>query len=96
MKIGNLTERTFELMLEGARMEGTFVDGLDYSMERFYCDEFDEVKAFAKYLDEEIGGAGRANIHVLYLAFCDPENGYYHAFAENVKEKIAHLKSLVG
>jgi hypothetical protein len=87
-----LSERAFVMMLQGARDTGTFCEGVDFLYEQFYAEEISLVKEFAKYLDEEIGGASRMNIHRLFQSFVNPTT-FNKTYAKVVKEQIEKIKS---
>ena len=89
-----LTKRTKELIGRGAKMEGNFIDGYNYIEEELYCDEAEEIYEFCNYIDNEIGGAGRANYDILWKAFNNPDDEKAIAAAMEVKAKIAEIKNI--
>lgn len=68
-----LSERNKLLLLQGAKTCGSFTEGYHYVVEDLYVDEADEIYKFCEYIDNQIGGAGRANIDTLFLAFKKPQ-----------------------
>lgn len=87
-----LTERQKQMLLNGARITGSFVESVEYNFEDWYTDEYEDIKKFAEWIENEVGGAGRANIDNLYLAFKNPNSRLLQNFKNGVKEKIAALK----
>jgi len=94
--MNKLSERSKILILEGARVTGTFTEGFSYSYEQFYVDEADEMSEFCKWVDENIGGGGRNNIETLFLAFKNPTNKEYQQFVKELKQKIDEIKQYMN
>ncbi|MGY8865531.1 MAG: hypothetical protein ACKVJK_07840, partial [Methylophagaceae bacterium] len=67
MKYKQISERNQDLLLMGAKITGTFVEGYYYNEELFYVDEYADMISFATWIDNIIGGAGPANIKQLWL-----------------------------
>lgn len=81
-----LTQRQADLILEGMRITGSASEGFDYSYERFYItDPIDELIAFCKFVDVEVGGCGRANIHKLHEAWRKNDQEYILGLAELIR-----------
>lgn len=91
-----LSSRTALLLCQGAKATGTFTESVDYQMENWYLDDFDEIDIFARWVDEEIGGAAIGNIKQLFLAFKYPHVKIYKKFADELKETIAGIKRMVS
>ena len=72
---------------------GTFLERFDEIVEHVYVDDSDWLRKFCTYLDEEIGGAGSANIELLYLAFRNPSNLMLQEQAQEIKSLIEQMKS---
>lgn len=66
MVIFELTPLNQTLILRGASATGSFEEGYYYMGEDFYVHEAESILEFCKWIDKEIGGAGRANIQTLY------------------------------
>jgi hypothetical protein len=64
-----LSEKRVFQLLDGAKNFGNFTDACSRYQEDFYLDEARILFNFAKWIDEEIGGAGPINIQELYKAF---------------------------
>jgi len=85
--------RELELLLRGAKMTGTFVEGLEYIYEDLYVsDDVDHLQKFCEFLDNEIGGAGPANIQELYFAFGNQDIPHCQEIISHWKEKLAKYK----
>mgnify|MGYP005636633407 FL=1 len=85
--------RALELLLRGAKMTGTFVEGLQYIYEDLYTtDDIDHLEKFCTWLDMEIGGAGPANIEDLYFAFGNQDSPHAQYVISHWKEKLAIYK----
>ena len=80
------------LLIMGAKIEGNFVGAYQFSEEEFYCDEADEILAFCKWIDNEVGGASQYNIETLFDAWKNPTD-YKMKFVNELKEKIRKIKS---
>lgn len=89
-----LTTRTKDLLLDGARTTGTFEEGFHYVFERLYTDvDTDELLRFAKYIDNEIGGAGALNIDALFRAFKNPNDKDAQNLAKDIKADIQRFRA---
>lgn len=84
-----------ELLLQGAKNTGSFVEGYYYVEEDLYIDEAEELHAFCKWIDKEIGGASQFNIDTLWLAFKNPTDKGLAYEANKIAEKIKRIKSLI-
>ena len=84
-----------ELLLLGAKTTGSFVEGYYYVEENLYIDEAEELHAFCKWIDNEIGGAGWSNIDTLWLAFKNPTDKGLTDEANKIAEQIKRIKSLI-
>lgn len=91
-----ISEIGIYLLLEGAKMEGSFVEGLNYNFENFYEYEWELIKKFAKWIDEEVGGASRYNIDQLFKAFINPTDESLQFFVVELKEKIESIRKLTA
>lgn len=83
-----------ELLLQGAKMTGTFTEGYYAVEERILVRDAVPLLAFAKWIDTHIGGAADGNIEMLYLAFKNPFSMEYAAKAKALADKIQQIKSL--
>ena len=90
-----LSDRNKSLLLEGARTTGSFIEGYYYIEEDLYVDESEELHAFCKWIDKEIGGAGQSNIDTLWLAFKNPTDKGLADEANKIAEQIKRIKSLI-
>lgn len=88
-----LSELNISLLTKGASITGTFVEGYWYSEEEFYCNEADELLKFCEYIDNEIGGAARGNIQMLFSAFKNPTDKFFTYQAQQLKERILEIKN---
>ena len=88
-----LSSRNKDLLLMGAKTTGSFLEGFDYVNESLYVDESDELYAFCKYIDDEIGGAGPINIDMLYLGFKYPESEYFAKETARIKEDMKRINA---
>jgi len=87
--------RTLELLLNGAKLTGTFNEALNYIYEDLYVTEnVEELQKFCDWLDKEIGGAGPANIEDLYFAFNNQDTDMSQKIISHWKEKLAIYKTL--
>jgi len=88
-----LTERTKDLLLMGARMDGTFTDGFLFIEEQIYIDEHPKgLYEFCQFIDNEIGGAGSSNIDLFWLAFNNPNDKDIQAQFEVAKKRVAEIR----
>ena len=90
----NLSERSKFLLCDGAKMCGSFVEGMTYHFEDYYVKEYEEAFAFAEWIDKEIGGASHHNIERLFLAFKNPNDKRHQEFAQDLKRKIEEINIL--
>lgn len=84
-----------DLLLLGAKTTGSFVEGYYYAEEDLYVDEAEELYAFCKWIDKEIGGASKFNIDTLWLAFKNPTDKGLADEANKIAEQIKRIKSLI-
>ena len=89
-----MREGTIRLLLRGAKVTGSFVEGFHYVCEDLYTDEVEDACGFCEWIDKEIGGAGKANINMLYRAYKNPDNKSLQKIAQETKERISRLRSL--
>ena len=88
-----LTERTKDLLLMGARMDGTFTDGFLFIEEQIYIHEHPKgLYEFCQFIDNEIGGAGSSNIDLFWLAFNNPNDKDIQTQFEVAKKRVAELR----
>ena len=90
-----LSQSAKSLLLEGASVTGSFVQGYYYIEERLLVNQAKELFDFCNWIDTNIGGAGRANIELLFLAFKNPNNKELSQEANKIAETIASIKLLV-
>lgn len=83
-----------ELLLQGAKMTGTYTEGYYAMEEDIIASDAVSLLAFAKWIDTNIGGAAPGNIEMLYLAFKNPFSMEYASKAKALAEKIQQIKSL--
>ena len=69
LKFEPLSEKRVYQLLDGAKCFGNFMDACSRHQEDFYVDESFMLFDFAKWIDEEIGGAGPINIQQLWKAW---------------------------
>ncbi len=81
-------------LLHGANITGTFIEGYHYVEEMLPINKSEEAFKFCKWIDEKIGGAGTGNIHMLYKAFKNPNDENLQKEANELRNKIAYLRSL--
>jgi|TARA_B110000977_G_C10685157_1_gene341188 hypothetical protein len=93
MKYKQISERNQDLLLMGAKITGTFVEGYYYNEELFYVDEYADMISFATWIDNIIGGAGPANIKQLWLGFMYPENDSFSVACKEIQTRIQEIKS---
>jgi len=84
------------LLLKGARMTGSFRGALVHGFEDFYVKDYEKIKEFAYWLDDEVGGASSSNIFWLFDAFKNPENEILKRMKDKHKEQIQRLKNLLA
>lgn len=89
-----ISENAKYAILEGASINGNFIEAYEYAFEDLYTDEADEVREFCKWIDENIGGASRRNIDNLWLAFKYPHVKEFTDEANRIAEAIKRIKSL--
>lgn len=87
-----LSSRNAELLCKGASIEGSFEEGIHYIMEDLYVGEATPLTEFAKWIDEEVGGASKYNINTLFLCYKNPNSEEHKAYVKHLKEKIAQFK----
>lgn len=83
-----------ELLLQGAKMTGTFTEGYYAVEEEILATDAVPLLTFAKWIDTHIGGAAAGNIEMLYLAYKNPFSMEYAAKARELAIKIQRIKSL--
>jgi hypothetical protein len=88
-----LTNIAKSQLLEGASVTGTFVQGYYYIEERLLVNQSKELFDFCNWIDTNIGGAGRANIDMLFQAFKNPNNKELAQEANNIAKMIKSLRS---
>ena len=87
--------RTLELLLRGAKMTGSFTEAFNYIYEDLYVSEdTDHLRRFCDFLENEIGGAGPANIEDLYFAFGNQDIPHCQEIISHWKEKLAYINNL--
>ena len=90
-----LSELNQHLILDGAKITGTFTEGYQYSEESFYVNEAEEIYQFCKWIDVEVGGASRYNIVMLWDAFKNPGNKSLQKQKNELKDTITKLHNLI-
>ena len=83
-----------ELLLQGAKMTGTYTEGYYAVEEEILAADAVPLLAFTKWIDTHIGGAADGNIDMLYLAYKNPFSMEYASKAKALAEKIQRIKSL--
>ena len=91
-----LSERTKTLLLMGAKQTGSFIDGYYYIEESLYIDEAASLHSFCTWIDDIIGGAGPANIDMLWLVFKYPEVDEYSRACVDIKKRMDEIKKLTA
>ena len=71
-KFQPLSEKRVFQLLDGAKTFGNLTDACSRYQEDFYIDEAENLFAFAKWIDIEVGGVGPINIQELWKAFNVP------------------------
>ena len=85
--------RTLRLLLSGAKMTGSFTEGLNYIYEELYVSEdIMHLQSFCNWLDTEIGGAGPLTIEDLYFAFGNQDIPFCQELIKSTKERLALYK----
>ncbi len=79
------------LLLQG--MGSNMQEAYEYAYEQFYVNEAVKVEAFCKWVDENIGGCGSANIDILFAAFNNPDDKALQEEAAKVKAEIKEIRS---
>ena len=92
-KINYLSSRNKDLLLMGAKTTGSFLEGYYYIEESLYADEANSLHSFCTWIDDHIGGAGPANIDMLWLGFNYPESDYFSKECVKIKEAMDRIKS---
>ena len=87
-----LSERYVDIILDGGRNTGSFVEGLRHDL--LMLDDYDTIIQFCKFLDEEVGGCGPINIQPLWEAFNKPYSDYSYMTIELWKEKFEKIKQI--
>jgi hypothetical protein len=82
------------LLLQGANVTGSFTEGYYFVEEQLKIKDSDKLLKFCKWIDENIGGASRTNIEILFLAFNNPKNAHAAEEAQKIAGKIRYIKSL--
>lgn len=82
------------LLLQGASTLGTFHEGYFFIEERLKMKDANEMYAFCKWIDKNIGGAASGNIDMLFDAFKNPNNAELQKQANELAAKIRYIKSL--
>ena len=90
----NLSNTSKALLLEGARTTGSFAEGYYYVEEQLYANQATELQQFCNWIDQNIGGAGSANIDMLFKAFKNPNDPQLATEAQDLAKKIQRIKSL--
>ena len=88
-----LSNRTKTMLVHGAVRTGSYKEAVVFMMTQIYADEYSEAKKFAKFIDEEVGGASTENIDRLYEAFLDPYNEDNKYYIKALKEHIQKIKA---
>jgi len=88
-----LSNRNKSLLLDGAKTTGSFTEGYYYIEESLYVDEADELHTFCMWIDNQIGGAGPANIETLWLGFKYPEVDAFSKSCAYIKKQMDRIKS---
>lgn len=90
-----LSERNQTLLLQGAKIEGSFSEGYYHAMEELYIDEAPVLFEFCKWIDKEVGGAGSANIRQLFTCFIERENPtpLQLTYVTALRERIIKLRA---
>lgn len=81
------------LLLQGAKMTGTFTEGYYAVEENLLVKDSATLLAFCAWIDRSIGGAAPGNIDMLFLAFKNPFSLEYASKAKALAEKIQYIKS---
>jgi len=90
----NLSNTLKALLLEGASTTGSFAEGYYYVEEQLYANQAAELQQFCNWIDQNIGGAGSANIDMLFRAFKNPNDTTLAAEAQKLANSIQRIKSL--
>lgn len=83
------------LLLYGASNTGSFVQGYFLVEEQLYARDGKELYNFCSWIDEHIGGAGSANIDMLFSAFKNPSDLILSKQAAEIAEKIRRIRSIM-
>lgn len=93
-KLKPLPNYTKSLLLHGAKTTGTFTDGYYYIEESLYAQHANTLLQFCQWIDQNIGGAGSANIDMLFSAFTNPTDPLLQQKANELAERISKLKGI--
>ena len=88
-----ITERQALLLTQGAKITGSMVEALQYSFEQFYTtDPIEELEAFCKFVDEEVGGCSMGNIKQLHKAWVEHDVVFISALAAKISAIKHHTQ----
>lgn len=88
-------KRFLEVLIEGTAHTGTLREGFHYSYERFYTsDPIEDIKNFAAWVDDEIGGASKRNVEMLWGYFHNPGDLILRSQVKELKRKLELLNRL--
>ena len=90
-----LSERNKTLLLEGGRVTGSMIGGYHYVEDRLYINESRELLNFCKWIDENVGGCGSANIDMLFQAFKNPKDVSLKLEVAALKKKIDEINAYI-
>ena len=90
----SLPEYAKVLLLEGAKVTGSFTEGFGYVEEKILTRDVEELRTFCQWIDENIGGASQYNIHTLFQTYKNPHDEKLAAWAKELAEKIRNIRSL--
>ena len=80
------------LLLHGASTLGNFTEGYFFVEENIQVNHCNELLAFSKWIDENIGGASSYNIDMLFSAFKNPRNAELQKQANDLANLIKKFK----
>lgn len=80
------------LLLRGASATGTFTQGYYYVEEQLEIGHSQRLQEFCQWIDDQIGGAGRGNIDMLYAAFSNPQDLELAGEAQRFAQLVQALK----
>ena len=81
------------LLIQGSSVTGNFTEGYYFVEERIYSNDAKELFHFCQWIDNNIGGASRFNIDMLFSAYKNPTNVELQNQAKELSDKIKQLRS---